>query len=79
MRPHLLACLLLCVGSVPLAAQQGRATQPPPWDARGLGPLPRMGVTSLDVSAPYNRQVENSIRPDPEKAAKLVKKVLYLE
>jgi pyruvate dehydrogenase E1 component beta subunit len=36
-------------------------------------------LTSLDVSAPYNRQVENSIRPDPEKAAKLVKKVLYLE
>jgi pyruvate dehydrogenase E1 component beta subunit len=36
-------------------------------------------LTSLDVSAPYNRQVENSIRPDPEKTAKLVKKVLYLE
>jgi len=36
-------------------------------------------LTSLDVPAPYHRQVENSIRPDPEKAAKLVKKVLYLE
>ncbi len=36
-------------------------------------------LTSLDVPAPYNRQVEASIRPDPEKAAKLVKKVLYLE
>jgi pyruvate dehydrogenase E1 component beta subunit len=36
-------------------------------------------LTSLDVSAPYNRKVEASIRPDPEKTAKLVKKVLYLE
>ena len=36
-------------------------------------------LTSLDVSAPYHRQVEASIRPNPEKAAKLVKKVLYLE
>lgn len=36
-------------------------------------------LTSLDVSAPYHRQVENSIRPDPEKAARLVKKVLYME
>lgn len=36
-------------------------------------------LNSLDVPAPYHRQVEASIRPDPEKAAKLVKKVLYLE
>ncbi|HYT94407.1 MAG TPA: MBL fold metallo-hydrolase, partial [Gemmataceae bacterium] len=50
MRPVLVACLLFCVGSAPLAAQEARATKPPPWDARGLGPLPRMGVTSLDVS-----------------------------
>ncbi|MDZ4697311.1 MAG: pyruvate dehydrogenase complex E1 component subunit beta [Deltaproteobacteria bacterium] len=35
-------------------------------------------LTSMDVSAPYHRQVENSIRPTPEKAADLVKKVLYL-
>jgi pyruvate dehydrogenase E1 component beta subunit len=36
-------------------------------------------LTSMDVSAPYHRQVENSIRPDPEKTANLVKKVLYLQ
>jgi pyruvate dehydrogenase E1 component beta subunit len=36
-------------------------------------------LTSMDVAAPYHRKVEQSIRPDPEKAAKLVKKVLYLE
>jgi pyruvate dehydrogenase E1 component beta subunit len=36
-------------------------------------------LTSLDVSAPYNRQVEMSIRPTPDKAVALVKKVLYLE
>src|SRR6516225_2626675 len=46
----LMTCLLLCVGSVPLAAQEPKATKPPRWDARGLGPLPRMGITSLDVS-----------------------------
>jgi pyruvate dehydrogenase E1 component beta subunit len=36
-------------------------------------------LTSMDVSAPYNRAVENSIRPTPDKTAALVKKVLYLE
>ena len=36
-------------------------------------------LTSLDVPAPYNRQVEASIRPTPEKAVAMVKKVLYLE
>ncbi len=36
-------------------------------------------LNSLDVSAPYHRQVEMSIRPNPEKAAAMVKKVLYLE
>jgi pyruvate dehydrogenase E1 component beta subunit len=36
-------------------------------------------LTSLDVPAPYHRKVEASIRPDPEKTVKLVKKVLYLE
>lgn len=36
-------------------------------------------LTSLDVSAPYNRQVEASIRPTADKTAKLVKQVLYLE
>jgi metallo-beta-lactamase class B len=45
-----MTCLLVCVGSVPLAAQEAKATRPPRWDARGLGPLPRMGITSLDVS-----------------------------
>jgi pyruvate dehydrogenase E1 component beta subunit len=36
-------------------------------------------LNSMDVPAPYNRQVEASIRPTPEKAVALVKKVLYLE
>ncbi len=36
-------------------------------------------LNSLDVSAPYHRKVEASIRPDPDKTVKLVKKVLYLE
>jgi hypothetical protein len=39
--------LMLCLGGVRGAAQEAG---PPRWDARGVGPLPRMGVTSLDVS-----------------------------
>src|ERR1700757_1072403 len=50
MRRILVTGLLVCVGSVPLAPPGAQATRPPRWDARGLGPLPRMGITSLDVS-----------------------------
>lgn len=39
--------LMLSLGGVRVAAQDAG---PPRWDARGVGPLPRMGVTSLDVS-----------------------------
>jgi metallo-beta-lactamase class B len=46
----LMTCLLVCAGGAPLTAQEAKATKPPRWDARGLGPLPRMGITSLDVS-----------------------------
>jgi metallo-beta-lactamase class B len=47
MRLTLVTGLLVCVCDARLAAQE---TGPPRWDARGAGPLPRMGVTSLDVS-----------------------------
>src|SRR5262245_15601253 len=50
MRRILITCLLVCAGSVSPAAPEAKTTRPPPWDARGLGPLPRMGITSLDVS-----------------------------
>src|SRR4051794_8218533 len=50
MKPILLTCLLVGFGSVSLAAQEAKATNPPRWDAHGVGPLPRMGITSLDVS-----------------------------
>jgi pyruvate dehydrogenase E1 component beta subunit len=40
---------------------------------------PVLKLNSLDVPAPYNRKVEISIRPDAEKAVKMIKKVLYLE
>src|SRR6516162_10104873 len=59
----LMTCLLLCVGSVPLAAQEPKATKPPRWDARGLGPLPRMGITSLDVSDDGKEVVVGTIAP----------------
>src|SRR5690348_12083266 len=38
---------LLLFGGARLTAQEAK---PPRWDASGVGPLPRMGVTSLDVS-----------------------------
>src|SRR5262245_45150878 len=50
MRRILLICLFVCAGSAPVAAQEGQAAKPPRWDARGVGPVPRMGITSLDVS-----------------------------
>src|SRR5262245_19715721 len=50
MRQIVMVCLVVWAAGAPLAAQEAKATKVPPWDARGLGPLPRMGVTSLDVS-----------------------------
>src|SRR5262249_10185953 len=47
MRLILSTGLLIFVCGVRLAAQEAK---PPRWDARGVGPLPRMGITSLDVS-----------------------------
>src|SRR3954463_10895575 len=47
MRRILMTGLLFCFGGVRLAAKEAK---PPQWDARGVGPLPRMGITSLDVS-----------------------------
>src|ERR1051325_8539026 len=59
MRPILLAGLLVCaVTTVRLDAQEGK---PPRWDARGVGPLPRMGITSLDVSDDGNEIVVGTI------------------
>src|SRR6516164_1594672 len=46
----LITCLLTCAGSASLAGQEVEPAKPPRWDVRGVGPLPRMGVTSLDVS-----------------------------
>src|SRR5262249_41044745 len=51
MRRILIAGLLVAFLRAPLAAQPAAKTADVPrWDARGLGPLPRMGITSLDVS-----------------------------
>src|SRR5215467_9272930 len=49
MRRLVMACLIVCAAVVPAAAQENKGG-PPAWDARGVGPLPRMGITSLDVS-----------------------------
>src|SRR5262249_18268446 len=61
MRPILLTCLLAWVGSAPVAAQEAKAARPPRWDARGAGPLPRVGITSLDVSADGKEVVVGTI------------------
>src|SRR6516162_2584054 len=52
MKHLLVACLLgfLLAGGARLSGQERDAAKPPRWDARGVGPLPRMGITSLDVS-----------------------------
>src|SRR6266436_4807783 len=50
MRQLLISCLLVCAVSAPVVAQEANPPKVPCWDARGLGPLPRMGITSLDVS-----------------------------
>jgi hypothetical protein len=47
-RRILMTALLLGVGSRPLAAQEAQTAPPPRWDARVVGPLPRMGITSLE-------------------------------
>src|SRR5262249_65215 len=53
MRFILLTFLVTCVCGLRLAAKEAKSPPPPSpprWDARGGGPLPRMGVTSLDAS-----------------------------
>jgi glyoxylase-like metal-dependent hydrolase (beta-lactamase superfamily II) len=50
MRRFVYTCLLLYAASSPVAAQGGKAMVVPRWDARGVGPLPRMGISCLDVA-----------------------------
>jgi metallo-beta-lactamase class B len=50
MKHVILAFLLTLSATAALAAQEPAKTKVPAWDARGLGPLPRMGITSIDVS-----------------------------
>jgi Metallo-beta-lactamase superfamily len=59
----LITGLLLCVGGVRLAAQEVKTATSPRWDARGVGPLPRMGITSLDVSDDGKEIVVGTIAP----------------
>src|SRR3954468_16567102 len=50
MRRTLCLCLLACVTGAPSAPPPPGPAGPPRWDARGVGPLPRMGISCLDVS-----------------------------
>lgn len=55
------AGLFVCLLSVPLVAQEAKEPKPPPWDERGVGPLPRMGITSVDVSDDGTEMVVGTI------------------
>ncbi len=46
---RILILSILLFTSQPLSAQEPK-TKVPAWDARGVRPLPRMGITSIDVS-----------------------------
>src|SRR3954471_23874274 len=50
MRRIAIACVVVCAACAQIAAQESKASRVPSWDVRGVGPLPRMGITSLDVS-----------------------------
>ncbi len=50
MKHVILAFLLTLSATAALAAQEPAKTKVPAWDAHGVGPLPRMGITSIDVS-----------------------------
>jgi metallo-beta-lactamase class B len=50
----------MCVCGLRLAAQEAK---PPRWDARGVGPLPRMGITSLDIADDGKEFVVGTIAP----------------
>lgn len=53
------ACVV-CLQTAPLAAQASRV---PAWDARGVGPLPVQGITSLDVAADGSTITVGTIAP----------------
>jgi len=50
MRRIWISCVLIGATASALAAQEAGDSKVPRWDAPGTGPLPRMGITSLDVS-----------------------------
>src|SRR5262245_544493 len=60
MRLLLTMCLLLGLGGMRLAAQEAKR---PRWDAGSRGPLPRMGISSLDVADDGKEVVVGTIAP----------------
>jgi glyoxylase-like metal-dependent hydrolase (beta-lactamase superfamily II) len=68
MRMRALIILSLLLGTVALptlAAREpsGPATKVPPWNARGLGPLPWQGIACLDVNEDASRIALGTIAP----------------
>src|SRR6476659_4286753 len=59
----LMTCLLIGVGGAPLVGQEAKPAKSLRWDARGVGPLPRMGITSLDVSDDEKEIAVGTIAP----------------
>src|SRR6516164_2286564 len=63
MRRIWISCVLIGATASALAAQEAGDSKVPRWDARGAGPLPRMGITSLDVSDDGKEVVVGTIAP----------------
>ena len=40
---------------------------------------PVLRITQADVPMPYNRALEKAAKPDPDRVAAAVRKVMYLE
>src|SRR5437879_6294973 len=57
------AIALLQIVTASLHAQTNTASKAPPWDARGLGPLPWQGVSALQMSADGRRIVVGTMAP----------------
>src|SRR5262249_9538681 len=60
---RLLSCFLALALAPPGRAQGPSPTNVPPWDARGVGPLPWQGVACLDVNADGSLLALGTIAP----------------
>ena len=58
-----LTALVSALGLRPSAVDAGEATRVPPWDARGVGAMPRQGIACLDVSEDARTLAVGTVAP----------------